>query len=111
MIRSALITASAALLLAACGGDSGNGTNAIGGDAVGGPDYSLEAISPEAKSLNVGVAGSDPADIARYLLARGASGVAVWARSWLIRMISCFSAWLTRWKKAIYERRSHKISS
>ncbi len=75
MIRSALITASAALLLAACGGDSGNGTNASGGDAVGGPDYSLEAISPEAKSLNVGVAGSDPADIARYLLARGASGV------------------------------------
>lgn len=43
-------------------------------ETIGGPDYSLQAISPEAGKVNVGMAGSDPADIARYLLARGASG-------------------------------------
>ena len=43
-------------------------------ETIGGPDYSLEAPSPEAGKVNVGLAGSDPADIARYLLARGASG-------------------------------------
>ena len=35
-----------------------------------GPDMSLEAITPEAEAIDVGLAGSDPADIARYLLAR-----------------------------------------
>ena len=39
-----------------------------------GPDPSLEAISPAPGRIQVGLAGSDPADIARYLLARGASG-------------------------------------
>ncbi|MEO1304469.1 MAG: S9 family peptidase, partial [Pseudomonadota bacterium] len=43
-------------------------------ETIGGPDYTLEAISPEPGKVNVGLAGSDPADIARYLLARGASG-------------------------------------
>ncbi|MEL6414924.1 MAG: S9 family peptidase, partial [Pseudomonadota bacterium] len=43
-------------------------------ETIGGPDYSLAAISPEPGKVNVGMAGSDPADIARYLLARGASG-------------------------------------
>ena len=43
-------------------------------ETIGGPDYALEAISPEAGAVQVGLAGSDPANIARYLLARGASG-------------------------------------
>ena len=43
----------------------------------GGPDPDLEAISPEAERVSVGLAGSDPSDIARYLLARGASGPAL----------------------------------
>ena len=43
-------------------------------ETIGGPDYSLEAISPTPGKVNVGQAGSDPADIARYLLARGAGG-------------------------------------
>ncbi|MFN3213835.1 MAG: S9 family peptidase [Henriciella sp.] len=46
-------------------------------ETIGGPDYSLQAISPEAGKVNVGMAGSDPADIARYLLARGASGASL----------------------------------
>lgn len=41
-------------------------------ESIGGPDYSLQAISPEAGAVQVGLAGSDPANIARYLLARGA---------------------------------------
>ncbi len=43
-------------------------------ETIGGPDYTLEAISPEPGKVNVGLSGSDPADIARYLLARGAGG-------------------------------------
>lgn len=41
-------------------------------ETIGGPDYSLAATSPEASAVQVGLAGSDPANIARYLLARGA---------------------------------------
>ncbi|MEQ9316951.1 MAG: S9 family peptidase [Henriciella sp.] len=37
-----------------------------------GPDMSIEAISPDAEAINVGHAGEDPANIARYLLASGA---------------------------------------
>lgn len=43
-------------------------------ETIGGPDYQLEAISPTPGAVQVGLAGSDPANIARYLLARGASG-------------------------------------
>ena len=42
-----------------------------------GPDLELEAISPENESIDVGLAGEDPADIARYLLARGAGAAAL----------------------------------
>lgn len=41
---------------------------------AGGPDRDIEAMSPEAGPLEVGLAGEDPANIARYLKARGASG-------------------------------------
>ncbi|MCR9268502.1 MAG: prolyl oligopeptidase family serine peptidase [Hyphomonadaceae bacterium] len=46
-------------------------------ETIGGPDYSLEAISPEPGRVQVGLSGSDPADIARYLLARGAGGASL----------------------------------
>lgn len=42
-------------------------------EATPGPDMSLEAISPESGAIDVGLAGEYPANIARYLLARGAS--------------------------------------
>ena len=37
----------------------------------------LEAITPTKEAINVGFAGEDPADIARYLLARGVQGIAM----------------------------------
>ena len=46
-------------------------------ETIGGPDYSLAAISPEPGAVNVGLAGSDPANIARYLLARGAGAASL----------------------------------
>lgn len=42
-----------------------------------GPDMTLEAISPESSAVDVGLAGSDPANIARYLLASGAGGAGI----------------------------------
>lgn len=50
-------------------------TNVAGGSA--GADMSLEAITPESEAVSVGLAGQDPADIARYLLASGAIGGAL----------------------------------
>ena len=42
-----------------------------------GPDETLEAITPSVEAVSVGLAGEDPADIARYLLARGAGPAAL----------------------------------
>jgi dipeptidyl aminopeptidase/acylaminoacyl peptidase len=42
-----------------------------------GPDMSLEAISPESEAVNVGLAGQDPSNIARYLLASGAGATGI----------------------------------
>lgn len=39
-----------------------------------GPDMSIEAIEPSQESVAVGLAGAEPADIARFLLANGAGG-------------------------------------
>lgn len=47
-------------------------TARFGGQA--GADLSIEAIEPVAEPVRVGLAGQDPADIGRYLLASGASG-------------------------------------
>lgn len=44
-------------------------TTAFGGQ--GGADMSIEAIEPGAEPVRVGLAGEDPSDIARYLLASG----------------------------------------
>ena len=41
---------------------------------AGGADMSIEAIEPKDEPVTVGEAGDDPADIARYILANGASG-------------------------------------
>lgn len=50
-------------------------TNTAGGAA--GADMSLDAITPESEAVSVGLAGQNPADIARYLLASGAIGGAL----------------------------------
>lgn len=42
-----------------------------------GPDLALEAITPEAEAVDVGLAGEYPADIARYVLASGALGASL----------------------------------
>ncbi len=42
-----------------------------------GADLSIEAIEPADEAVRVGVAGEDPADIARYLLASGARGARI----------------------------------
>lgn len=45
---------------------------AFSAGAQTGPDMDLEAISPESEAVDVGLAGEDPSNIARYLLANGA---------------------------------------
>ena len=42
-----------------------------------GADLSIDAIEPTEEAVRVGVAGEDPADIARYLLASGARGAQI----------------------------------
>jgi dipeptidyl aminopeptidase/acylaminoacyl peptidase len=54
-------------LVGLCGPLSSLGQSVAGGES--GFDSSLEATVPENTSRNVGLGGSDPADIARYLLA------------------------------------------
>ncbi|WP_120078112.1 S9 family peptidase [Aurantiacibacter odishensis] len=45
---------------------------AVGGQS--GPDMSIEAMEPDDTAVNIGLAGEQPVDIARYLLASGAGG-------------------------------------
>jgi len=42
-----------------------------------GPDPELEAIEPSSERVNVGLAGDQPADIARFLLANGVQGATI----------------------------------
>lgn len=59
-------------ILAAClitGGAFAQTTNTAGGHA--GADLSIEAIEPSDEPMSVGLAGEDPADIGRYLMASG----------------------------------------
>lgn len=49
--------------------------SAFGGQ--GGANLDIEAMEPTGEAVRVGVAGEDPADIARYLLASGARGAAL----------------------------------
>jgi len=55
----------------------GEGAPARAAAAATGPDMALAAMSPEAEPVRVGLAGEDPADIARYLLASGAAAPAL----------------------------------
>ncbi|WAT17918.1 S9 family peptidase [Aurantiacibacter sp. MUD11] len=48
---------------------------AFGGQS--GPDMSIEAMEPDGSDADIGLAGDEPADIARYLLASGAGGAAL----------------------------------
>lgn len=43
----------------------------------GGANLDIEAIEPTGEAVRVGVAGEDPADIARYLMASGARGASL----------------------------------
>ncbi|MCU0976744.1 MAG: S9 family peptidase [Steroidobacteraceae bacterium] len=61
-------TAVAALLAHPCLAQPGPGQ---------GPDPALEAITPSAEPINVGLAGEYPADIARYILANGVLGASI----------------------------------
>ncbi len=73
--RSLLLTAASGALLAGCQAadtDSDAITDRQAENAA-----ALEYISPQAEAINVGFAGQDPANIARYLLASGADRVAM----------------------------------
>ncbi|MEQ8434157.1 MAG: S9 family peptidase [Oceanicaulis sp.] len=50
-------------------------TSSFGGQ--GGANLDIEAIEPASEAVRVGMAGDDPADIARYLLASGARGASL----------------------------------
>jgi Tol biopolymer transport system component len=63
------------LLAGPAAAQEGDETVSFGGQ--NGADLSIEAIEPSDEPVRVGVAGEDPADIARYLLASGASGPAL----------------------------------
>lgn len=76
MKRLAVLFASAAVL-SACGGEAaktGDATKPGGYGGAKGADLSIAAIEPKAEPVNVGMAGDDPADIARFVLASGAGG-------------------------------------
>ncbi len=67
LLRTTLVSALALTL----GPAFAQPTSTAGGHA--GADLSIEAIEPSNEPVRVGLAGEDPADIARYLLASGAS--------------------------------------
>lgn len=77
MKRLAVVLA-CATALAACGGEPAqpapNEAKGPGYGGAKGADMSIEAIEPKDEPVTVGLAGDDPADIARYILANGASG-------------------------------------
>jgi len=66
------------LVLAACGGEpvkpAADVAKPGGYGGAKGADLSIEAIEPKSEPVTVGMAGDNPADIARYILASGASG-------------------------------------
>ncbi len=64
-----LVAASAAALM------GGTASAQFGGQS--GANLDIEAIEPTDEAVAVGVAGEDPADIARYLLASGAGGAQI----------------------------------
>lgn len=77
-MRLAAILMVSASLLGACNGETGPGpapkAKGPGYGGAGGADLSISAIEPSNEPVSVGRAGDDPGDIARYILASGASG-------------------------------------
>ncbi|HIK64461.1 MAG TPA: S9 family peptidase, partial [Henriciella marina] len=72
LLGSTMLAAPAFPQDAEAGSESPASEASYGGQS--GPDMSLEAMTPEDEAVNVGLAGQDPANIARYLLASGARG-------------------------------------
>ncbi|MDP3495452.1 MAG: S9 family peptidase [Hyphomonadaceae bacterium] len=78
-MRFAAILLASVSALSACSGEAkapeeaAKPKGSYGG--AGGADMSIEAIEPKDEPVTVGKAGDDPSDIARYILASGASGV------------------------------------
>ena len=72
MFQSKFLISAAALTLS---GAATAQEGSFGGRS--GADMSIEAIEPTSEAVSVGVAGEDPADIARYLLASGAGGASI----------------------------------
>ena len=70
--RALFVSVSSAVLLVACH-PADNDVN-LNPDAANG-NTELDYIAPQAEVINVGYAGQDPANVARYLLARGADDV------------------------------------
>jgi len=70
--RALFVSVSSAVLLVACH-PADNDVN-LNPDATD-DNAELDYIAPQAEVINVGYAGQDPANIARYLLARGADDV------------------------------------
>ncbi len=70
MTRLTILLAAAAALPALAGEPAKPG----GYGGVGGADLSLQAVEPKDEAVAVGRAGDAPADIARYILATGATG-------------------------------------
>jgi dipeptidyl aminopeptidase/acylaminoacyl peptidase len=68
MVRFLVAVSAAALM-------GGAASAQFGGQS--GANMDIEAIEPTDEPVSVGVAGEDPADIARYLLASGASGAQI----------------------------------
>ncbi len=64
---ASLLISTAALATSAQAQDT-----AFGGQS--GPDMSIEAMEPDDSAVDIGLAGEQPVDIARYLLASGAGG-------------------------------------
>ncbi|CAN0186200.1 unnamed protein product [Chrysoparadoxa australica] len=68
MVRFLMAVSAAALM-------GGAASAQFGGQS--GANMDIEAIEPTDEAVSVGVAGEDPADIARYLLASGAGGAQI----------------------------------
>ena len=76
MIRTHLLCAAAALALtpfAVAAQEEEASEESFGG--ARGADLSIEAMEPDGGAVTIGRAGEYPADISRYLLANGPSGV------------------------------------
>jgi dipeptidyl aminopeptidase/acylaminoacyl peptidase len=99
MLRTTCLTAlhgflaAALLAISACSpqpartADAAPAKPKAGYGGAGGADMSIEAIEPKDEPVTVGEAGNDPADIARYVLASGATSASISPNGETIAMI------------------------